>query len=137
MRNRHSFPCILKYENEVIYASFPDLEGCTALGSTEEEVIFHAKESLGMFIHDLEIKEEYITPPTKLHELSVQENEVLTLIEVYMPLYREIAKDRSVKKTLTIPKWLDEAALEHGINFSKVLQEGLKQKLGIERKKDF
>lgn len=41
-------------------------------------------------------------------------------------------KNKAVKKTLTIPKWLDELATEHGVNFSHTLQEALKEKLGID-----
>lgn len=133
MRSRYVYPCILCYENEKIVARFPDFEECTATGTTEEEVIFNAKESLGLCLYGLEVDEEFIPKPTTLINVQVNKDEVLTLVDVYMPLFREIAKERSVKKTLTIPKWLDEASLKHGINFSRVLQEALKEKIGIQR----
>ena len=50
-----------------------------------------------------------------------------------MPLVRDKVKEVYVKKTLTIPRWLDEKAKEKNISFSRVLQEALKQKMGIEK----
>ncbi|HNU95106.1 MAG TPA: type II toxin-antitoxin system HicB family antitoxin, partial [Bacillota bacterium] len=50
---------------------------------------------------------------------------------VWMPMIRDAVKNRAVKKTLTIPKWLDDLAVEHGVNFSHVLQEALKRQLNI------
>jgi len=48
-----------------------------------------------------------------------------------MPLVRDAIESRAVKKTLTIPKWLDDMAIEQGINFSRTLQEALKHQLDI------
>lgn len=45
--------------------------------------------------------------------------------------YAKANFEKSVKKTLTIPSWLNTAALEQNINFSQVLQEALKAKLHI------
>ncbi|MGW8958623.1 hypothetical protein [Paenibacillus sp. NPDC055715] len=53
-------------------------------------------------------------------------------VRVYMPVVREAMESKAVKKTLTVPKWLnDQAELQH-LNFSQVLQEGLKRSLGID-----
>jgi hypothetical protein len=48
-----------------------------------------------------------------------------------MPYFRNIEKVVYVKKTLTIPKWLDEMAKQQNINFSATLVKGLKNRLGI------
>ena len=45
--------------------------------------------------------------------------------------YRKRFNNKAVKKTLTIPEWLNEAAQESNVNFSLVLQDALKEKLGI------
>ena len=45
--------------------------------------------------------------------------------------YRKLHNNKSVKKTLTIPEWLNEEALAMNINFSQVLQEALMEKVGI------
>lgn len=134
MKVRYTFPCILTYENDSISAAFPDLKECYAVGSDEEEIFYNAKESLGLHLYALEIKGGPIPSPASLQDLKTNKNEVITFIEVFMPLFRKHEKETIVKKTLTIPEWLNKAALKEDINFSKVLQEALKQKLGIERK---
>lgn len=53
-----------------------------------------------------------------------------------MPIYREAIENRAVKKTLTIPQWLNGVAVKQNINFSKVLVEGLKSVLKLEKDKD-
>jgi post-segregation antitoxin (ccd killing protein) len=37
--------------------------------------------------------------------------------------------EKSVKKTLTIPSWLNDLAIENNINFSQTLQEALRKEL--------
>ena len=54
------------------------------------------------------------------------------MIDVSMPVVRSRVKNVSVKKTLTIPAWLNMAAEEAHVNFSQVLQEGLKARLGFQ-----
>jgi hypothetical protein len=50
---------------------------------------------------------------------------------VYMPLWREKIVNKTVKKTLTLPSWLNIEAERCGINFSQTLQDALKQKLNV------
>ena len=56
-------------------------------------------------------------------------NAFVNLVSVDVPAYAKSHFERSVKKTLTIPEWLNNAALEKGLNFSQVLQDALKQRL--------
>jgi hypothetical protein len=53
------------------------------------------------------------------------------LVEVFMPTMRDAIENYSVKKTLSIPQWLNKLAIERNVNFSHVLQEALKEQLGI------
>ncbi len=48
------------------------------------------------------------------------------LVDVYMPSIRMVKVNRSVNRTVTLPAWLNAAALERNINFSQVLQDALK-----------
>ena len=61
----------------------------------------------------------------------LQEGDFSCLIEFDLVQYRKKHNTKSVKKTLSIPEWLNEAAMEHDINFSQVLQEALMKKMGI------
>ena len=59
------------------------------------------------------------------------ENESLSYISVWMPLVRDRIEEKSVKKTLTIPKWLNDLAEENNINFSQLLQVAIKKYIGL------
>lgn len=59
----------------------------------------------------------------------------VVLVEVWMPLVRDKFQNKSVKKTLTIPKWLNDAAQEYNINFSQLLQTAIKNYIGIDTKR--
>ena len=60
----------------------------------------------------------------------VQDGEMCILIEFDMLAYQKRTNAKAVKKTLSIPQWLNEAATEMGVNFSQVRQEALMQKIG-------
>ena len=70
-------------------------------------------------------------PPTPLSDIKAAENERVVLIDVYMPSIRQAHINRSVNRTVTLPAWLNAAALERNINFSQVLQDALKDQLHI------
>ncbi|GAB6485436.1 pilus assembly protein HicB [Bacillus cereus] len=118
--------------------SFPDVKGCHSQGETLQEAILNAKGALGSVLYTLELYKKEINEPTPLESLIIgkeyhedESKKVLMQIEVHMPLYREAINNKSIKKTLTIPKWLNELALKEDINFSQVLQDTLREKLGI------
>lgn len=55
-------------------------------------------------------------------------------VMVWMPTVRAAMESKAIKKTLTVPKWLNDEAERQHLNFSQVLQEGLKHSLGIEKR---
>lgn len=69
--------------------------------------------------------------PTPLQNITPAANERVVLIDVYMPSIRMAGVNRAVNRTVTLPAWLNAAALEKKINFSQVLQEALKEKLHL------
>jgi hypothetical protein len=72
-----------------------------------------------------------VPAPSRPEAVSLGAGETLALVEVDFDDYRRKHDTRTVKKNCTIPSWLNEAAIQAGLNFSKVLQDGLKTKLGI------
>lgn len=70
-------------------------------------------------------------PLPPLSEIKTKENERVVLIDVYMPSVRLANVNRAVNRTVTLPAWLNAAALERNINFSQVLQEALKSQLDL------
>lgn len=134
MRNTYIFPAIFTYAEDGISIEFPDLPGCLSCADTTEEALLYAKEVLGLYLYGLEKDGEKIPEPTSLENIHCTHNEKAVLIKVWMPLARHEIENTSVRKTLTIPQWLNEIAEENNVNFSKVLQAALKDYLGIQNR---
>ena len=95
------------------------------------------KEVLGLHIYELEENNEFIPEPTNIKNLKLKNNEIPILIEIIMPLHRKAIENTSVKKTLTIPQWLNKEAIKRNVNFSQVLQDALKDYLGLKDRYEF
>lgn len=110
------------------WVSFPDFEECFTQGEDKQEAYEMAVEALGLAITTME--EEGITiPQASLPDQIKPEDGFLMVIQFDLMEYRRKHCSRSVKKTLSIPEWLNEAAIRAGINFSQVLQEALMEKV--------
>ena len=89
-----------------------------------------AVDALGLALED-RIKEDDVPPPTRVDLLVVEENSYAVIVEFDLLAYKKKHSSRAVKKTLSIPEWLNDEAMKRGINFSAVLQDALKAELGI------
>ena len=85
---------------------------------------------MGLHLYGMEQDGDEIPAPTPVRDLHPEEGGIVTLVEVFMPSIRDRAENRVVKKTLTIPAWLNREAEEAHVNFSQVLQDALKSYLG-------
>ncbi len=72
------------------------------------------------------------SPTLDFSNINLGKNQFISLVGIDMDEYRKKFNNKSIKKTLTIPEWLNYLAEKNNINFSQVLQEGLKEKLGID-----
>ena len=86
---------------------------------------------LAFTLYDYEIENKELPSPSDLHNISVEANEFANYIQCDTLEYRKMHNNKAVKKTLTIPEWLNEEAAAKGVNFSAVLQEALKERIGI------
>lgn len=130
-KDYYIYPAIFEYEKKGISISFPDLPGCISCAKDDEEALYMAKDALGLYIVCAEEDGEVLPIPTKLNKIILNQNQKVSLIEVNMPLFRDAVQNSAVKKTLTIPKWLNELAEKNHINFSQVLQTALKNILKL------
>lgn len=131
MKERYFYPAIFTYEEgQEIAVVFPDLDVATS-GINDNDALLSARELLGCTIYGLEEDGEDIPLPTPLSKVALQDNERAVLIDVYMPSIRQAHINRSVSRTVTLPAWLNAAALECNINFSQVLQDALKAQLHL------
>ena len=106
-------------------ALWDSIASCEIVGSADS-AIRNAKEAMMLHIYGMEEDGEEIPAPTPLHDVAVGANERTVLIDVYMPAVRQAHNNKSVNRTVTLPAWLNAAALERGLNFSQVLQDALK-----------
>lgn len=130
--------CFFKEENGYSVI-FPDLNYLATCGETMEEAFAMAVDCLAGYLYVSEMEGEMVPPPSDLkmirleditEELEMEQGDgFVNLVTVDVAEYARAHFEKSVKKTLTIPAWMNMAALEQNINFSQVLQDALKEKL--------
>ncbi len=120
------YPAIF-HEEDGFWVEFPDLDGCNTCGSTLEETMELAQEALGLYLATL--AEEGLEIPSPSPMKNIKTDSLVSYVSTDMDKYRR--NNKAVKKTLSIPQWLAEEAEKNNLSLSKVLQEGLKTRLGL------
>lgn len=121
------YPAVFKKEHTGYSVVFLDLPGCNTEGDTLDEAYEMAFDALGLY---LEALGEYPIPVPNI-DVKTNKDEMLVLVEFDFLKYNAKHSRKSIKKTLTIPAWLNTEAEKRHINFSKVLQAALKRELDI------
>ena len=124
------YPAVFHKENDAYWVEFPDLEGCQTYGGTLNETMACAQEALAGYLLTLLEENRELVPPSDVLAVSNDGDGFVTLVTCDINQYQDA---RAVKKTLTIPAWLNERAVSMGINFSQVLQEALMTKIQANR----
>lgn len=119
------YPAVFHKEEDSYWVEFPDLPGCHSYGSSVAETMACAQEALAGYILTLLEQERPIAVPSDIETLSAEDG-FASLVSCNIDQYKET---KAVKKTLTIPAWLNERAMAKGVNFSQVLQEALLAKV--------
>lgn len=137
-----AYPACFFKEESGYSVIFPDLNYLATCGDDLNDAIAMSVDCLAGYLYDLQQEGEAAPAPSSVDvvspeavakelELAPDYEFFTTLITVDVSEYAKTHFEKSVKKTLTIPAWLNKAALEQNINFSQVLQEALKSKLHI------
>lgn len=130
--SKYVYPAVFTPEEEGGYSIyFPDLEGCCTCGDTLAEGLEMAEDALCLFLYDMEEKEIAAHEPTALDHVKCEKGEFATLIRCDTLAYRKFFDKKAVKKTLTIPSWLNKLAERNDVNFSALLQRALMQELNL------
>ncbi len=131
MDDKFFYPALFHKEDDGgFWVSFPDIPECLTQGTDMSQAYEMAVDALGLALAD-RIKENNVPVPTSIDFLVIAENSYPVIIEFDLLEYKKKHSSRAVKKTLTIPEWLNDEAIKKNINFSAVLQEALKAQLGI------
>lgn len=129
---KYVYPAIFTLEDGGKFSiRFPDIEGCFTFGNNLADGIEMAKDALALMLYDMEEEGDAIPSPTPLKDVLTGESAFATYISADTFEYKKQFNNRAVKKTLSIPAWLNESATAAGINFSQVLQDALKEKLHL------
>ncbi|NPV91962.1 MAG: HicB family protein [Firmicutes bacterium] len=128
---KKAYPIILTPTNNMYAVTIPDLPISTQ-GVDIAEAMFMARDAIGMWICYKQDQGRPIPEPSDISNVEIKSGEIKTLIDINVDEYRKAHDNRSVRKNLTIPSWLNELAEKANINFSQVLQKSLKHELGLE-----
>ncbi|MCD7884283.1 MAG: type II toxin-antitoxin system HicB family antitoxin [Lachnospiraceae bacterium] len=133
------YPACFFKEGNGYSVIFPDLNGLATCGDTLEEAMAMAVDCLAGYLKWCQEDGEDIPAPSPMSSISPEAvaatleidcgEAFVNLVSVDVTSYAKEHFNKSVKKTLTIPAWLNKIALEQGINFSQTLQEALLAKI--------
>ena len=129
---KYVYPAIFTLEdNGQFSVSFPDVDGCYSGGDSLAEAIEMAEDALALMLYHYEQEKRPVPAASALDAVTAEDGSFVSLIACDTLGYQKRNNTRAVKKTLTIPEWLNEAATAAGMNFSQVLQEALTEKLDL------
>ena len=129
---KYAYPAVFTPEIGGGYSVyFPDIEGCYTQGDDMADAIFMAEDALELMLYEYEESGEKIPNPSSPKDIELNDGEIVSYVSADTLKYRKVFNDKAVKKTLSIPEWMNEAAIKENINFSQVLQDALRQRLNL------
>ena len=120
------YPAIIsKFAQNDYNISFPDFDEIITFGENLEEAYIMAEDALKLCLFDLYEDKEEIPKPREIENIKLNENQIMILVKVNLKQTIKEYDNKAIKKTLTIPSWLNKEAEKAHINFSQILQEAL------------
>lgn len=127
--------CFYKEENGYSVI-FPDLNNLATCGEDLNQALYMAADCLAGYLHELKMNKQPFPAASKMNDI-VFDNDFeyeecfKSMVSVDADEYARLHFNKSVKKTLSIPAWLNERAVAEHINFSQTLQEALIERLNL------
>lgn len=136
-----SYPaCFYKEKDGGFSVIFPDLHHLATCGDNLQEALTMATDCLAGYLYECRLSKKKVSAPSDLQKIDLAAeyqdyaDAFVNIISVDVEAYAREHFTKVVKKTLTIPKILNDMAVEKGINFSQLLQEALIKKMRLNRK---
>ena len=130
---KYTYTAIFTPESNGMYSvHFPDLQGCDTSGDDISDAIKMAQDVLCLTLFDLEQDKKTIPKASKPNDIKIAGEQFTSVVAVDTETYRRFSENKFVKKTLSIPMWLNERAENANINLSGILQDALKSHLQIQ-----
>lgn len=125
------YPAVFQKE-EVGYSVWvPDIQGCISQGDTFDEAMEYIKDAIGICL-DLIVQNGNVPPKaTEPNGIELEPDQFVAVVSFDFDEYQKKHGEKSVKKTLTVPAWLNTLSERKNINFSQVLQNALIHELQI------
>lgn len=136
MQEKLFYPAIFHKEEQGYWVSFPDVPEALTEGDNMQEAYEMAVDCLGLALSVKADENEVFPTPSIFESIQLNTDEFLVVIEFDFLDYKKRTNSKAVKKTLTIPAWLNDEAMKRGLNFSQSLQEILISKLQSARALD-
>lgn len=112
-------------EDGTFTITYPDLPGCISEGKSLGNAMYMAQAALTQWVEYLTDKKEEVPSASNLTDIHTDPGEFANLIRA------DVKDGRAVKRTVSIPKWMDDRVSEAGLSLSRVLQDALKEKLNV------
>lgn len=129
---RYTYPAIFEPEDGLYNVSFPDIPDCYTCGDNRTDAMFMAEDALAGYLARAEELCRPIPQASSTDDLSLPSGAFSSYVPADTEAFRRRNSEKAVKKTLSIPSWMNEAAESRGVNFSQVLQDALRHTLGME-----
>lgn len=127
---KYVYPVIFEEAEEGGYnVTVPDIPGTFTCGDDMADAIFMAEDVIAMMLADYEDEGKPVPVPSSINDIKT--SGVVSLVRADTDEWRKLVDNRAIKKTLSIPSWLNSRAEKAGVNFSQVLQDALKKLLGV------
>lgn len=127
---KYVYPAVITPDDGMYSVDFPDLPHCYTRGDDLPDALYMAADVLGGWLSRAEEKGEAI-PAASASVSDAPAGSLVSMVLADTDRYRREHSEKAVKKTLSIPSWLNEAAEARSVNFSQVLQEALRARLGL------
>ena len=128
---KYIYPAVFTKEESLYSVNFPDVPSCYTQGGDLSEAMENANDVLCLTLYNIEKMGNAVPTPSDIKNIVTDDNSFVSLISCDTIEYRKFYDTKAIKKTLTIPSWLNDIATENKVNFSAVLQSALLEKLGL------
>lgn len=121
------YPAVFHENSDGSYTiTYPDLPGCISEGKSLENALYMAQSALTQWMEYLIERKESAPKASRSQEIPLEDGEFVNLVRA------DIKDTRAVRRTVSIPRWLDERVSAEGLSLSRILQEALKARLGVQ-----
>ena len=131
MKHIYFYPAVFQTEETGYSVFIPDIAGCMTQGETMEEALTMAQDAIGLMLEDVSPAD--YPAPSLPQDLPLERDQFAVMVPFDKLAYDRMYNAKSVKKTLSLPQWLDTLAVEHNINFSNIIQNALMRELGVSK----